>query len=188
MSYTTDHTFAQTDFTTTALPKGEYENCIFKECNLAETDLSDMKFVDCEFYNCNLSGAKLTRSVIRDVVFKDCKLLGLHFNNCNEFLFTASFENCQLNLSIFYKLKLKKTCFKNCLLREADFSETDLTQAVFENCDLALAVFENTVLEGADLRTAYNYSIDPEKNRIKKAKFSSSGIAGLLDKYNIVIE
>ncbi|MGB5462457.1 MAG: pentapeptide repeat-containing protein, partial [Aureibaculum sp.] len=34
----------------------------------------------------------------------------------------------------------------------------------------------------------YNYSIDPEKNPIKKAKFSQDGIGGLLDKYDIVIE
>jgi len=32
-----------------------------------------------------------------------------------------------------------------------------------------------------------NYSIDPEKNKIKKARFSTAGIAGLLDKYDIEI-
>jgi fluoroquinolone resistance protein len=44
------------------------------------------------------------------------------------------------------------------------------------------------LLEKADFRTAYNYSIDPEKNRIKKAKFSIFGVTGLLDKYDIEIE
>jgi hypothetical protein len=38
------------------------------------------------------------------------------------------------------------------------------------------------------LRTSYNYSINPEVNRIKKAKFSTTGIAGLLHKYDIEIE
>jgi len=33
-----------------------------------------------------------------------------------------------------------------------------------------------------------NYSIDPELNKIKKARFSTQGIAGLLDKYDIEIE
>ncbi len=42
--------------------------------------------------------------------------------------------------------------------------------------------------EGVDFRTSFNYSIDPQLNRIKKAKFSLPGIAGLLDKYDIVID
>jgi hypothetical protein len=43
-------------------------------------------------------------------------------------------------------------------------------------------------LEKADFRTAFNYSINPETNRIKKAKFSKEGLNGLLDKYDIEIE
>jgi fluoroquinolone resistance protein len=59
---------------------------------------------------------------------------------------------------------------------------------VFEGCNMTAAIFDQTTLEKADLRTSYNYSIDPETNRIKKAKFSITGVAGLLDKYDIVIE
>ncbi|HWY33074.1 MAG TPA: pentapeptide repeat-containing protein, partial [Nitrosopumilaceae archaeon] len=88
----------------------------------------------------------------------------------------------------FYKTKLKKTAFKNSTIQEADFSECDLTNAIFENCDLTGATFVNTNLEKADFRTSFNYSIDPELNRIKKAKFSLHGIVGLLDKYDIEIE
>jgi len=50
------------------------------------------------------------------------------------------------------------------------------------------AAFENTILEKADFRTSFNYSIDPEKNRIRKARFSLAGISGLLDKYDIEID
>jgi fluoroquinolone resistance protein len=53
---------------------------------------------------------------------------------------------------------------------------------------MAGAIFENTILEKADFRTAYNYTIDPVQNRIKKAKFSVTGIAGLLSRYDIAIE
>ena len=66
-----------------------------------------------------------------------------------------------------------------------DFAETDLTSAVFDNSNLSQAIFDNTIIEKADFRTAYSYSIDPEINRIKKAKFSIAGISGLLDKYDI---
>ena len=68
-----------------------------------------------------------------------------------------------------------------------DFTEADLNNASFDNCDLIGAKFEKTNLEKADLSTSFNYSIDPELNRIKKAKFSIDGIAGLLDKYDIEI-
>ena len=135
-----------------------------------------------------MSMAKLTKTAFRDCVFTGCKLLGLHFDHCNDFLFAASFDNCILNLSSFYKLKIKKTAFKNSTLHEVDFSATDLSAALFANCDLSGAIFDTTILEKADFRTAYNYSINPEINKIKKAKFSVAGIAGLLDKYDIVIE
>ena len=85
-------------------------------------------------------------------------------------------------------MKLKKARFKNSNLSEVDFTEADLTNSLFDNCDLSGARFEKTILEKADLRTSRNYSIDPELNKIKKAKFSIQSIAGLLDKYDIEIE
>ena len=60
--------------------------------------------------------------------------------------------------------------------------------AVFENCDLFNASFIHSNLEKTDFSSAKNYSLDPELNKITNAKFSFSGIAGLLNKYNIVIE
>ena len=114
--------------------------------------------------------------------------MGLRFDSCNPFLLEFEFENCNINHSVFFKLKLKNTKFKDCTLHEVDFTETDLSSAKFENCDLKRATFVNSNLEKADFRTAYNYSFDPESNRIKKAKFSRTGIAGLLAKYDIVID
>ena len=73
-------------------------------------------------------------------------------------------------------------------MHETDFTESELSGSTFENCDLTRATFENTILEKANLSSAYNFSIDPENNKIRKAKFSIQGIAGLLKKYDIVIE
>jgi fluoroquinolone resistance protein len=115
-------------------------------------------------------------------------MLGLRFDICNELTLSFSFENCCLNNSTFYKTKIKSTNFKNSQLAEVDFTECDLTAAIFDNCDLTGATFENTILEKADFRTSCNYSINPEINKIKKAKFSLSGIAGLLNKYDIEID
>jgi uncharacterized protein YjbI with pentapeptide repeats len=73
-------------------------------------------------------------------------------------------------------------------MQEVDFTDCDLTQSAFDNCDLAKAKFENTNLEKADFRTAYNYALDPEINKVKKAQFSLPGVVGLLSKYDIVIK
>ena len=183
-----DITFDKSDFKKEPLQSGEYENCTFMNCDFYSSDLSGIKFTDCIFTACNLSVAKLNKTAFRDAQFKDCKMLGLHFDNCNEFGLSFRFETCSLNHSSFYKRKLKNTIFKNSQLQDTDFTECDLTGSVFDNCDLANSKFENTILEKADLSTSYNYSIDPEINRIKKAKFSLAGVVGLLDKYDIEID
>ncbi len=182
--YILDKTFDKSSL----LAKGEYENCIFNAVDLAGSDLSDFTFIDCTFSNCNLSLAKLNKTVFRDVPFNNCKMLGLRFDLCAEFGLSFSFDGCQLDHSSFYKTKIKKIVFRNSQLKETDFTESDVTGAVFDNCDLIHAVFDHTTLEKADFRTSYNYSIDPDMNRIRKAKFSISGIPGLLGKYDIDIE
>jgi uncharacterized protein YjbI with pentapeptide repeats len=78
--------------------------------------------------------------------------------------------------------------FKYSQLKEVDFTESDLTNALFESCDLMMATFDHTILEIADFRSAFNYTIDPEINKLKGAKFSTLGLSGLLAKYNIEIE
>ncbi|MCH5690434.1 pentapeptide repeat-containing protein [Niabella sp. W65] len=85
-------------------------------------------------------------------------------------------------------MKIKNTAFDNCTLHEVDFTDTDLTGASLTHCDLKGAAFDNTLLEKADLSTAYNYIIDPDRNKIKKARFSKDGLWGLLTKYNIVVQ
>jgi uncharacterized protein YjbI with pentapeptide repeats len=180
--------FEKTDFTENALAKGEYGSCVFINCNFSNADLSGINFSECEFTGCNLTLAKTSKTSFINAKFRDCKLTGLRFDTCNDFLFTADFENCMLNISSFYKLKIKKIKFKSCMLHEADFTEADLSGSLFENCDLARAIFQNTILEKADFRSAYNYSLDPGMNKVKKAKFSTAGLVGLLDKYDIDVE
>ncbi len=179
-----DEIFENIDF----LLNKEYENCVFNNCDFDSIKLSEFKFIDCTFNGCNLSLAKLNRTTLQSVSFKDCKLLGIQFDECNPFGLALSFEGCQLNHSSFYKMKIKKTSFINSQLQKTDFSEADLTSSFFTNCNLLQAVFDQTILEKVDFRSSINYSIDPENNRIKKAKFSILGISGLLGKYDIYIE
>ncbi len=187
-NYIEGKTFDKIDFSVNALPVANYECCTFRNCNFSEADLSNSIFSACDFSLCNLSMAKLFQTGFREVKFKECKLAGLHFETCNHFLFSVSFETCLLSFSSFYKLNLKKTIFKNSTLHEVDFAEVDLTESAFFNCDLMNTIFDNTLLEKVDFRTSFNYSINPTFNRIKKAKFSLNGILGLLQQYDIEIE
>jgi len=186
-TYIQDEAFNKEDFTQVSLAKGNYEECLFSNCNFSDCDLSGFSFSNCEFSDCNLSLAKLEKTALQDITFNNSKMLGLQFDRCNQFGIALSFTNCVLNHSVFYKTKIKKTFFINCQLQEADFTECDLNNSVFDNCDLTGATFEYTNLEKADFRSSWGYSINPENNRIKKARFTLSGLAGLLEKYDIDI-
>ncbi len=183
--YITDKVFDKLDGNLEPLPKAEYERCTFTGCQFQEADLKQQIFSGCTFIHCNLSLAKLNQASFRDTHFKDCKMLGLQFPNCNTFGMTFSFDHCVLDHASFYQLKLTKTRFRNCQLKDADFSESDFSNALFEQCDLTGATFDRTTLEKADFRTAFNYAINPEKNKIKKAKFSLPAVTGLLAHYDI---
>jgi len=181
--------FFEQTFDSHVLPiRGEYDGCFFKGLNFSDQDLSSYSFNECTFQDCNFSMAKLNNTAFRDVKFKGCKMMGLRFEDCNSFGFSIALEDCTLNHASFFQVKMRKTVFKNTSLMEVDFSEADVSESIFHDCPLSMAVFNRTNLEKCDFRTAFGYSIDPEKNRLKNARFSTSGISGLLDKYHLMIE
>ncbi|MBZ9632462.1 pentapeptide repeat-containing protein [Salegentibacter sp. LM13S] len=172
-----DHSFANS-----------YESCQFKNCNFSAGNLKCVLFIDCEFNECDLGNVNFDHTSFQNCNFKSCKMIGLHFNNCEPFAFSISLNDCILNHSSFYGMKLPKTIFQNSKLQEVDFSGADLSNSKFINSDLSGAVFQNTNLIKVDFLSAQNYSIDPENNKIKGAKFSLDQVSGLLNKYQITIE
>ncbi|MEI6846805.1 MAG: pentapeptide repeat-containing protein [Chlorobiaceae bacterium] len=185
---TENKVFEKITFTENNFLSGVYEECRFQNCDGKKADFSGITFRSCSFDGCDLSLALFRNSVLQDVKFLNSKLLGVQFSECRNFLLQLDFQNCMLKLALFSKLKLKNTRFKNCDLQEVDFTDADLAESIFEHCDLLLATFFKTNLEKADFRSALNYSINPETNRISKASFSIPAVIGLLDKYNIEIE
>lgn len=186
--YINQENFKGINYSVTPIKKGEYVECTFTDCNFSEVHVSNIVFEECRFINCNFSNAFVKNTSFKTVQFESCKLLGVKFNECNPFLLSFQFTDCQLDFSNFYQLQLQNTVFKNCNLEEVDFTETNLLKAVFEQCNLKSTVFEDTNLEKADFRTAYNFVINPKKNTITKAKFSLLNVSGLLADFNIVIE
>lgn len=188
MTFIAERSFDKINFTEIDLLKGEYDQCTFTNCNFSNVNLSEFIFSECGFFGCNLSLAQLGKTAFQHIEFKECKLLGLRFDTCDSFGFSVRFDQCMLNHASFFHSNLKKTNFINSQLIEVDFTECNMTGAIFDDCNLDRAVFSNTNLEKANFRTAYNYSIDPEMNKIKKAMFSLLGISGLLNKYEIEID
>ncbi len=180
--------FTRTILSSSPLQKGEYEQCTFDNGNFPEHDFSGFRFINCVFINCNLSMILLNKTAFQDCIFRNCKMLGLRFDHCSGLGLSFRFENCQLNHSSFYKCNIKKTHFENCQLLEVDFSQSDISNSIFDSCDLQRATFDKSNLEKSDFRKVYNFQIDPDQNRIKKAKFSMNGALGLLAKYDIIIE
>jgi uncharacterized protein YjbI with pentapeptide repeats len=187
-NYFDSETYSKIDYRTVSIKKGEYDNCTFENCNFENVHASNIQFVECEFINCNFSNTVVKATAFKDVVFDNCKMIGVKFNECDSFLLQLKFKACQLDFSSFYQLKIPNTNFTDCSLEEVDFTETQMQQAVFESCNLKNAIFDETNLEKADFRTAINFSMNPENNKLKQAKFSKDNIVGLLQKYQIVIE
>jgi uncharacterized protein YjbI with pentapeptide repeats len=186
-AYFRDEDFSAENLRNADLPAGEYEHCSFRGINLSGANLSKMTFSECIFEACDLSNSVAKGTCIRDTEFIDCKLMGINFNELDPFLLSFSFKNCLLSYSSFSRLKLKNTTFDTCKLVQVDFSEADFTSAYFGNCDFSGAIFYNTKLEKADFSTSRNFSIDPENNTVKGARFSSENIGGLLEKHKIKI-
>jgi uncharacterized protein YjbI with pentapeptide repeats len=121
------------------------------------------------------------------VKFIGCKLLGVHFEDANPFSLQMSFENCNLESASFFGMKMKDTRFTQSKLNHADFTNADVQGADFSGADLTDARFDNTNLEKTDFRTAHGFQIDPERNRLKKAKFNAQNALQLLQKYKLEI-
>lgn len=180
--------FMAIDFTETPLKNWEFYKCKFDKCIFSNCDLSNTTFEDCTFDGCDFSMAVVKNTGFRSIVFTECKLLGVNFALCSKLQFSFKFEKCNLNYAIFLGRNLKKTPFIECSLKEADFSDADLSECKFTQSDLTLTRFSNTNLEKTDFRGAMNFSIEPEFNKMKKAKFNLFQLEALLYKYQLDID
>lgn len=183
-----DKTFYKVNFSEQKKVREVFENCQFNGCNFSYCDLSHSVFTDCTFDTCNFSLAKLNNTALNNAVFKNCKLTGLDFSKSRDLLFQVNFEKCLLDYSVFAGKRIERAKFADCSVIETDFTNADLTGVLFKNCNLDRSLFRRTNLKETDFTTSYNFSIDPENNKIAKAKFSLEGLPGLLTKYDIHIE
>ncbi len=87
-------------------------------------------------------------------------------------------EDKELNAINYVETPLAKGIYENYAFNRCIFTNSDLSNIIFVECEFV----------ECDLRRSFNLSIDPELNRIRRAKFSAEGITGLLDKYDLTID
>ncbi|MBS1904897.1 MAG: pentapeptide repeat-containing protein [Bacteroidetes bacterium] len=186
--YIEEKTFEANDLPDGKLGLANYERCEFRGIDFSDKHLGGRVFSECTFRSCNLSNAVVANASFRETAFIDSKLTGVDFRSCNEMLLSFSFSGCILDYAVFSGLTLKQTIFRKCSMIRTLFEDTDLSGSTFDECEIASAVFIGTNLQKADLSTCNEITLDPERNKIKKAKFSLAGALGLLGKYDIIIE
>jgi len=186
--YLLDTEFRDVIFDETAIKFKEFENCTFYNCDFTQCIFLSVAFVDCNFFDCNFHDTRINYVSLRGVQFTKCDFTNVNFAMTDQVIYDFNFKDCLLDYSKFYALKLKKMQFINCSMVSVDFMASDLTEAVFDNCNLRRAVFMDTIANKADFYTSYDFTIDPEKNKLKKAVFSTENVKGLLEKYQLVIK
>lgn len=165
----------------------DFERCRFSHCNFSACTFLAVAFIDCTFSDCIFDDAKINYVALRTVAFVRCKIRNVNFSMCDKLIFAISFEGCILDFSKFYTLKIKETPFIDCSLVAVDFMGADLTAAVFDRCDLYRSEFAKAIANKANFKTSWNYTIDPEQTKIKKAVFSLEQLKGLLFKHDILV-
>lgn len=183
-----DKSFQNIDSAGKSISGRSFENCRFFGCNFSAAQLSNNDFIDCHFENCDLTMAVIENTGLKTIAFINCKLMGIDFSKSKDFLFAVRFESCLMDFVSFIRKKMPKTHFLRCQIKEANFTDCDLSSANFAESTLERTIFQNTNLSKADFRQATQFSIDPQHNKLKKARFSTHGLIGLLDQYDIVVE
>jgi uncharacterized protein YjbI with pentapeptide repeats len=175
------------DFSQKSLEGHVFTSCSFNRCDFSESIFYHTKFCSCTFINCKLSNPKLDGCRFQDVVFIECKIVGADFFKCEKTFFSTSFKNCFLHYCNFSDLNMKHASFNQSQLRENHFTNTLLNSADFTGANLAGSIFHNCDLSKADFSSAINYDINPQTNKIKKAKFTLPEAARLLQSFDIII-
>jgi fluoroquinolone resistance protein len=179
------------DYARVEFKSKEIVDTTFVRCSFAEALFYDCRFKNCAFIKCDLSMMRVKSSVFSSVRFEGCKAIGINWTEASwqkgAFFRLIDFEDCALNYSSFFGLKLKKMRMTHCIAKEVDFGEADLSGAVFAFTDFSGSTFLHTDLTDADFVNAVNYTISAKLNTLKKTKFSLPEAMSLLRGLDIIL-
>lgn len=165
----------------------EFTDVVFENIDFNETPFHQCLFIDCKFINCNLSNTKFPNCTFRDTSFKGCRASGINWAESSN-LVSISFDDCQINYSVFLGKNLDKMKAVNSQVKGCDFSECSLVSADFSKSDLSETNFNNANCEKASFSDSKQYYIDPSVTKLKDAVFSYPEALSLLNSFKIKID
>jgi fluoroquinolone resistance protein len=185
-----EKTFKNLDMAGEDVKSCTFQDCNFIRCRFTETVFRNCKFSHCVFDDCDLSLMEVPNSSIGNARFVKSKAVGVNWAQAHwpdkSIWGPIEFNKCALSHSTFLGIDLTEMKMRRCEAINVDFRESNLSGADFKFTDLKDSLFLSTNLEGADLRYARNYQIDPSQNIIIKAQFSLPEAMALL--YSMDIE
>jgi uncharacterized protein YjbI with pentapeptide repeats len=167
-----------------------FSDCSFVRCSFAKTILRSCRFLNCIFQHCDLSLARVPNAFLSGVQFEDSKTVGVSWPDAKwsgKIQDPMVFTRCVVSHATFNGLQLKALKLRDCLAVNVDFRDANLSGADFSGTDLAESLFSSTNLTGADFSRARNYSINPGRNILTRAKFSLPEALALLYSLEIVL-
>ena len=182
-----DQVFSNIEFADKKVMSIEFYKCSFENVDFSKTLFNSCRFEECSFLQCNLSLVKVTDTSFIDVEFSNCKMIGIDWTEAIKPL-SFAFDACKLNSSIFIEMDIRNTKMTNCEIHDIDFDSANLTKVQLNNSDLKGCKFLNTDLSFADLSGAINYDINPNRNKLKKTKFTLPEALSLMNYFDVIIE
>ena len=164
----------------------------FDHCRWLGTRVQNCRFNACTFDHCNFSGVVFSFTTMKDAwllnsAFRSMAWGGLQ-GKSGVFQPFGKIKNCAFRYNDFSGMALNGFDWTGAELQQCTFDDTRLAGASFYGVRLGRTRFTRCDLQKADLRTAEEYAIDLETNKLKGARFSFPDVVRLLDGTGIVIE
>lgn len=173
----------------TGMEGSKFENCNFDNCNFLGTYLDETSFDGCVFTNCRISLVKITNSTkMQNVRFEKCEILGVLFSKSKKVISPIHFDECHLKNCDFSDMKLNSSKFIKCLIEGSDFINSELKLASFKKSRLPDTTIQGCTLIDSNFLHASDFLINPAENKLFNAKFSASGLIGLVKTFGIKVE
>src|SRR5699024_1489331 len=102
------------------------EQTIFRHCKFINVSFENVHFfqldiTECIFDNCDMANTELLGAIIHQTIFKNCKLIGANFAETT--LMNVHFLLCINTFSFYNFEKLNHDIFSNSVLDQAEFHE-----------------------------------------------------------------
>jgi fluoroquinolone resistance protein len=185
-----DQTFTQVRMDSVEIASSVFSDCTFVRCSFGKTTFRSCRFLNCVFQHCDLSLARVPNAFFSGVRFEDSKTVGVSWSDAKwsgKIQEPLAFVRCVVSHASFNSLQLMALKLCDCLAVDVDFRDANLSGADFTGTDLSESLFSNTNLCGADFSKARNYSINPGRNILTRAKFSLPEALALLYSLEIVL-